>query len=271
MVNFREKLQTAQSANDSFLCVGLDPDRSKLPKHIAGRQNDLLQFCMEIVDATADLAIAFKPQAAFFQAEGDEIQLKALIDYIHETTNVPVILDAKRGDIGNTARMYARESFEYYNVDAVTVNPYMGPESFQPFLDYKDRGTILLCRTSNPGADWLQNQEIGSGKKLYEFVAEQAVDRNDYDNIGLVAGATNPAELARIREIVGDMPLLLPGLGSQGGDAQAAINAAAGGMFMASASRAINYAGSGADFAEQARNVADKTRQDINRYLAETH
>jgi len=182
----------------------------------------MADFCCRIVDATAPYVCAFKPQIAYFSAAGAEAALEHIIAYIHDSYPLlPVILDAKRGDVGSTARQYAREAFERYDADAVTVNPLLGPESVEPFLEYPDRGVILLCRTSNPGSDWLQLAPAED--PLYLRVAQAAVDWNENDNLMLVAGATHPEELARIRERVGDMPLLVPGVGAQGGDLQAVL------------------------------------------------
>ncbi|MDR0775654.1 MAG: orotidine-5'-phosphate decarboxylase [Azonexus sp.] len=269
-MTFTQSLAAAAQKNDSLLCVGLDPDPAKFPAHLKGRADAIFEFCAAIVDATADLACAFKPQIAYFAARRAEDQLEALIAHIHEKhPNIPVILDAKRGDIGSTAEQYAVEAFERFRADAVTVNPYMGRDSVEPWLAWSDRGVILLCRTSNPGGSDLQFLDVG-GEKLYERVARLAADEwNSNGQIGLVVGATFPAEIARVREIVGDMPLLVPGIGAQGGDIEATIaagrTAAASGLLINS-SRAILYAGQDENFATAARRVAEETRAAINHY-----
>ncbi len=275
-MKFAEMLAAAWAKNNSLLCVGLDPDPAKFPAHLKG---DIFRFCAEIADATADLACAFKPQIAYFAARRAEDQLEALIAHIHEKhPGIPVILDAKRGDIGSTAEQYAIEAFERYQADAVTVNPYMGRDSVEPWLAYRDKGVILLCRTSNPGGSDLQFQKVGAGgtaqgTALYELVAEKVAKEWNPDNkyagqLGLVVGATFPAELARVRAIVGNLPLLVPGIGAQGGDIEATVRAgktAAGAGLMINSSRAILYAGPGEDYAAAARKVALETRDAINR------
>jgi orotidine-5'-phosphate decarboxylase len=270
-MSFVQDLQAAWSAHNSLLCVGLDPDLSKFPTHLKGKPNAIYDFCTSIVDATADLACAFKPQIAYFAGESAEEQLQAVIDYIHlQHPEVPVILDAKRGDIGATAAQYAREAFERYQADALTVNPYMGFDSVEPYLAYPECGLIVLCRTSNPGGSDLQNLDIAGSKKLYQHVAKLVAEKwNANGQAALVVGATFPQELADVRSIVGDLPLLVPGIGAQGGDVQATVQAgktAAGTGLMISSSRAILYASKGEDFAEAARKVALATRDEINQY-----
>jgi orotidine-5'-phosphate decarboxylase len=269
-MTFTEQLAAAWQANDSLLCVGLDPDPAKFPAHLKGRDDAILEFCTAIVNATADLVCCFKPQIAYFAARRAEDQLEALIAHIHERhPGVPVILDAKRGDIGSTAEQYAVEAFTRFQADAVTVNPYMGRDSVEPYLAYPDKGVILLCRTSNAGGSDLQFLDVG-GEKLYERVARLAAkDWNSTGQIALVVGATFPAEIARVREIVGDMPLLVPGIGAQGGDIEATVNAgktAKSTGLMINSSRAILYAGQGDDFAAVARAAAQEARAAINRY-----
>ena len=271
-MNFAAQLANAWQRNNSLLCVGLDPDPAKFPAHLAGAPDAILRFCCAIADATADLVCAFKPQIAYFAAHRAESQLEALIAHIHQRhPGIPVILDAKRGDIGSTAEQYAVEAFERYGADAVTVNPYLGRDSVEPFLAHAGKGVILLCRTSNPGGSDLQFQRLESnGALLYEHVAQLVA--NDWNRDGqcaLVVGATFPAEIARVRELVGDMPLLVPGIGAQGGDVQATVQAGRttnGAGLMISSSRAILYAGKGDDFAAAARAVALATRDEINRW-----
>jgi orotidine-5'-phosphate decarboxylase len=266
-LRFVERVEAAERANNSLLCVGLDPDPEKMPRQYLDQESGLFDFCKEVVDATSDLVLAYKPQAAFFNAAGNEAQLQQLISYIHETTDIPVILDSKRGDILNTSKMYAKEAFEYYDADAVTLNPYMGKDSIDPFLEHHDKGLFLLCRTSNPGSGDIQNLEMADGRRLFEHIAEKALSWNDNGNICLVVGATQPEELTLVRNAVGDMTLLIPGVGSQGGDPEALIRAARGGGVIVSSSRAINYAGSGPDYRDDVRQMAMQTRDTLNDHL----
>ncbi len=273
-MTYINKLHAAWTANNSLLCVGLDPDVTKMPAELKGEQDAIFKFCKAIIDATADTACAFKPQIAYFAALGAEDQLQAVCDYLRETyPHIPLILDAKRGDIGATAEQYAREAFERYGADAVTINPYMGFDSVAPYLERKDRGAIILCRTSNPGGSDLQFLMV-DGKPLYQHVARLVAEKwNTNGQCGLVVGATFPAELAQVRSIVGDMPLLVPGVGAQGGDVQATVTAgrtAAGTGMMINSSRAILYAKpddkSGESFVQAARRVALETRDAINQF-----
>ena len=269
-MTFTQALAAAWQKNNSLLCVGLDPDPAKFPAHLHGKPDAIFEFCKAIVDTTADLVCCFKPQIAYFAAQRAEDQLEALIAHIHARHPcIPVILDAKRGDIGSTAEQYAVEIFERYRADAITVNPYMGKDSVDPYLAYPEKGVILLCRTSNPGGSDLQFLDIG-GKKLYEHVAELvATQWNTTGQCALVVGATFPSEIARVREIVGDLPLLVPGIGAQGGDVEATLNAgrtAAGTGLIINNSRAILYAGKDEDFAQASRQAAQASRDQINRY-----
>lgn len=268
---FTQSLAAAWQKNDSLLCVGLDPEPTKFPAHLQGRPDAIFEFCKGIVDATADLVCCFKPQIAYFAAHRAEDQLEALIAHIHERhPGIPVILDAKRGDIGSTAEQYAIEAFERFQADAITASPYMGRDSVTPYLAYPDKGVILLCRTSNPGGSDLQFLDVGNGERLFERVAKLvATEWNTTGQCALVVGATFPAEIARVRSIVGDLPLLVPGIGAQGGDIQATVEAgktAGGTGLMISSSRAILYAGKDENFATAARQVAQETRNAINRY-----
>jgi len=274
-MNFRQQLESRWRDADTLLCVGLDPDPRRLPRALRDAPDAVLRFCTAIVDATADLACAFKPQIAYFHAARAEDQLERLIAHIHgRHPGIPVILDAKRGDIGATAEQYAREAFERYNADALTVNPYMGLDSVEPYLAYPERGLIVLCRTSNAGGSDLQNLELANGRRLYEHVAELVAGPwNRHGQNALVVGATFPEELARVRALIGDLPLLVPGIGAQGGDIDATVRAgatAAGGL-MINSSRAILYASEGLDFAEAARGVALDTRTAIRQELKEPH
>ena len=268
MSSFTEKLQRGWDGNDSLVCVGLDPEIERFPPHIAESASPIFQFNKAIIDATADLVCAYKPQFAHYAAYEAEDQLERTIDYIHRSyPGIPVILDSKRGDVGNTAERYAIEAFERYHADAVTVNPYLGGDSLEPFLKYEDRGVIILCRTSNPGAVDLQDLEVNN-RRLFHIVADLAARRwNSRGNCLLVVGATYPRELAEVREIVGNMPLLVPGVGAQGGDvAQAVQNGqtAAGAGLIISSSRGILYASSGENFASAAREATQKLRDLIN-------
>jgi orotidine-5'-phosphate decarboxylase len=261
-------LKTAWQQRDSLLCVGLDPDPARFPAHLRARPDAIFEFCRDIVDATADLVCCFKPQIAYFAARRAEDQLEALIDHIHERhPGTPVILDAKRGDIGSTAEQYALEAFERFGADAVTINPYMGHDSVEPWLAWPDKGVILLCRTSNPGGSDLQFLDVG-GERLYERVARLVAEQwNASGNCGLVVGATFPDEIARVRALTGDLPLLVPGIGAQGGDIAATVGAgrtADGTGLMINSSRAILYAGHDEGFAAAARQVALATRDAIN-------
>jgi orotidine-5'-phosphate decarboxylase len=267
-MRFLEQLQTAQTAHHSMLCVGLDPEPSKFPGALKGNANKIYDFCAAIVDATADAVIAFKPQIAYFAAHRAEGQLERLMEHMRRVApQVPIILDAKRGDIGSTAEQYAIEAFERYGADAVTLSPFMGFDSVQPYLKFHDKGAFLLCRTSNKGGDDLQNQRLASVEGqplLYEHVARLAQGPwNLNGQLGLVVGATYPNEIERVRTIAPTLPLLIPGVGAQGGDALATVRAGwrADAPIIVNSSRAILYASSGDDFAQAARAEALKTRQ----------
>jgi orotidine-5'-phosphate decarboxylase len=271
LMTFIESLNAAWTRTQSLLCVGLDPEPARFPGALAGRADAIFEFCRTIVDATAPFACAFKPQIAYFAAHRAEDQLEQLITHIHAAhPGLPVILDAKRGDIGSTAEQYAREAFERYRADAVTVNPYMGFDSIQPYLEYSDRGVIVLCRTSNPGGSDLQFLDV-DGRPLYQVVARLAAEKwNAGGQLGLVVGATFPREIEIVRELVGDMPLLIPGIGAQGGDIEATVKAGrtpAGSGMLINSSRGIIYAGGGEDFGGAAGGAARRTRDSINIYL----
>lgn len=249
-----------------MLCVGLDPDVERMPDHLAPCRARLYQFCRGIVDATADLVCAFKPQIAYFSARGAEDELVRLIGYVHERyPDIPVILDAKRGDIGATARLYAIEAFERYGADAVTVNAYLGQESLAPYLAYPGRGLIVLCRTSNDDSAWLQ--DYPPEQPVFLRIAGAARQWGN-GNVMLVAGATYAADLKRIRAVAGDIPLLVPGVGAQGGDLEAVLAAgldSAGWGLVINASRSVLYAGSGGGYADAARDAAKAMRDEIRR------
>lgn len=290
MTTFLNMLGAAEQRNQSLLCVGLDPDISRLPAPYQGDAGKIYDFCAAIVDATADLALAYKPQIAYFAAARAEAQLERLVQHIRRAApHVPVILDSKRGDIGSTAEQYAIEAFERYGCDAVTLSPFMGADSFAPYLKRHGKGAFLLCRTSNAGGNDLQAQRLQSisGQPLlYEHIAQQAhAEWNSNGQLGLVVGATYPQELARVRQLAPSLPLLIPGVGAQGGDAAATVQAAwrgsaststgsassdAGGATITSSafaivnsSRAILYASSQADFAQAARAAALATRDTL--------
>lgn len=267
-MGFHDQLRHVWSESESLLCVGLDPDPKRFPTHLGSGPEALGNFCRDIVDATADLVCAFKPQIAYFSALGAEKQLEDICHYIKKHHPRPVlILDAKRGDIGPTAERYAHEAFERYGADAVTVNPYLGTDSLEPFLSYTDKGVIVLCRTSNPRSGDFQSLQL-DGRALYEHIAHMAVNEWQLQgDVALVVGATYPSELARVRSIVGDMPLLVPGIGAQGGDIDATVEAGCdsrGYGMMINASRSILYASDQPDFAQAARKVAIETRDEIN-------
>ena len=275
-MTFIDKLRARWRDADSLLCVGLDPDPSRFPDRFAGdgyadTAEALFAFCRDIADATARYACAFKPQIAYFAAHnGGEAALQRLIAHLNGAhPDIPVILDAKRGDIGSTAAQYAIEAFDRFGADAVTLNPYMGRDSAAPFLQRNDRGCIFLCHTSNPGARDFQELEVG-GAPLYQHVARAiATGWNVDGNCALVVGATFPGELKVIRGIVGDMPLLIPGVGAQGGDVEAVVRNGAtadGTGLMINSSRGILYASTGEDYAEAAAGAARLLRDEINRY-----
>ena len=266
-MTFLDMLRSASTQNNSMLCVGLDPEPNRFPAGMRGDPRKIYDFCAAIVDSTADVACAFKPQIAYFAAHGAEDQLERLMQHMRcNAPHVPVILDAKRGDIGSTAEQYAKEAFERYGADAVTLSPFMGFDSIEPYLAYHGKGAFLLCRTSNPGGDDLQNQRLASieGQPLlYEHVARLAQGPwNRNGQLGLVVGATYPQEIERVRSIAPTLPLLIPGVGAQGGDAVATVRAGLrpDGPIIVNSSRAILYASGGDDFAAAARHEALRTR-----------
>ena len=269
-MTFIEALRKRWTDANTLVCVGLDPEPARFPAHLRDDPDAVFSFCQAIVDATADLACAFKPQIAHFAALGAEYALQRIVAHVHQShPGVPVILDSKRGDIGSTAQHYVTEAFERYAADAVTVNPYLGRDSVQPFLDRADKGVVVLCRTSNPGAGDLQDLEV-DGKPLYQHVAAKVANEwNAHGNCLLVVGATWPQQLAQVRAIVGDVPFLVPGVGAQGGDVAAMVangRTADGTGLVVSSSRAILYAGNDADFADAARAAAKDLRDEINRH-----
>ncbi len=269
-MDFISKLTNASRKNQSLLCVGLDPDPAMMPEGIG-----VFEFNKAIIDATADLVCAYKPNIAFYEAMGNEglEALKKTRDYIPD--EIPVIIDAKRGDIGNTVRAYARSLFDYYDFDAMTASPYLGYDSLEPFIEYRDRGVFILCRTSNKGAADFQSLSVaeeGGQKLLYEVVAEKVNEWNKHGNLGLVVGATYPEELKLIRERYPEMPLLIPGVGAQGGELGLTVKYGVDNgknRTIINSSRQILYASKGEDFAAAAGKAAGELRGRINEHLEE--
>ena len=270
-MTFLDMLRDAATRNDSMLCVGLDPEPTRFPAQMQGDATRIYDFCAAIVDATADLACAFKPQIAYFAAHRAEDQLERLMQHMRANApHVPVILDAKRGDIGSTAEQYAKEAFERYGADSVTLSPFMGFDSISPYLAYHGKSAFLLCRTSNPGGDDLQARvlaDVPGQPRMFEHVAALSQGPwNTNGQLGLVVGATRPQEIERVRELAPTLPLLIPGVGAQGGDAVATVRAGLrdGGPIIVNSSRAILYASQGDDFAAAARAAAQATRDTLN-------
>ncbi len=266
-MTFYERLETIWKKSDSMVCVGLDPDLAKLPPHLLKSSTPIFDFNKALVDATCDYVCAYKPQGAYYSGQQCEEELAETIYYIKKQhPDIPVILDIKRGDIGSTAEMYAREAFDRFHADAVTVNPYMGADALKPFTDYAERGTVILCRTSNPGGNDIQNL-ICAGRPVYEHVAELARDKYNYNgNVALVIGATYHEELAKVRALCPEMPFLVPGVGAQGGDVAKVLEhgcTADGYGLIINSSRGIIYASKGEDFAEKAGEAAKALRDQI--------
>lgn len=270
-MKFYEKLASAWEKSNSLVCVGLDPDLKKLPECLKNEKYPIFTFNKNLIDATKEHACCYKPQAAYYAGQGADDELLMTMEYLKEVCpEIPVILDAKRADIGNTTMMYALEAFDRYKADAVTVNPYMGMDALKPFLDYEDKGVVVLCRTSNKGAKEIQEMRLADGRELYKYVASLIAGAWNYNkNTMLVAGATFPEELGEIRQIVGDTPLLVPGIGAQGGDLEGVLKngltANKTGLVINS-SRGIIYASSGTDFAEKAHEEALKLKNAINAF-----
>lgn len=262
-MNCLTKLNGAARHNRSRLCIGLDPEPEKLPAGVG-----VTEFCREIIGATYDLVCAYKPNIAFFEAlgSGGFSVLKDVIEAVPRS--IPVILDAKRGDIGNTARAYARAAFDDLGADAITVSPYMGRDSIEPFIEYQDKAVFVLCRTSNPGAADFQSLDF-DGKPLYQIVADRVESWNRYGNLGLVVGATQPMELKAIRDAHPTLPLLIPGVGAQGGSLELAVKYGSGdkGLAVINVSRQVIYASAGTDYPQAARAAALLLRDEINKYL----
>jgi orotidine-5'-phosphate decarboxylase len=266
-MNFYEKLDTASQKNNSLLCIGLDVDLKKMPASLLNKSDPIFDFNKSIIDSTKDLVCAYKPNIAFYEMYGI-YGLQALIKTIeYASDDIPIILDAKRGDIGHTASAYAKSIFDIYKADATTINPYMGFDSIEPFIEYKEKGIFILCLTSNPSNKDFQT--VGEKEPLYKNVARHIKQWNMNLNCGLVVGATNPDELKEIRTIAGDMPILIPGIGAQGGDLQASVRFGCnkkGDRAIINSSRNIIFASSGEDFAGAARVAARKLKEEINSY-----
>ena len=267
-MTFAEKLKTATEQNDSLLCVGLDPIVERLPDSVQSKDNPALYFCQKIIDATADLACAYKPNLGFFGALGESgwATLKATLD--HVPAEIPTIIDAKVGDIESSAVRYAEMYFEVLGGDAVTVNPYMGSDAVRPFLERPDKAAFVLCLTSNKSSAEFETLATEDGA-LYELVARKAAEWGKSGNCGLVVGATKSETIGRIRSLAPELPMLIPGVGAQGGDLASAVASGAdadGAGILINASRSILYAGSGADFDGEARSVASDMRDEINQY-----
>ena len=266
-MNFLEKLDKAVKLNNSLLCVGLDIDMSRIPKFLLNKEDPIFSFNKAIIDETRDLVCAYKPNIAFYESYGiyGLQSLMRTIEYLAD--DIPVILDAKRGDIGHTAAAYAKAIFEVFKADATTVSPYLGHDSVEPFIEYKDKGVFVLCLTSNPGS---KDFQIGADEPpLFKTVARKVKEWNKNGNLGLVVGATNPQELKDIRTLAGDMPILIPGVGAQGGDLQMAVKNGVnkkGERAIVNASRSIIYASDRDDFAGNAKMLARRLRDDINSY-----
>lgn len=264
-MNFRQKLENIIKKNNSLLCVGLDTDSAKIPQFFSKFADPFFEFNKTIIDNTSDLVCSYKLNIAYYASQGINglNSLLKTIVYIHDHyTDIPVILDAKRADVGHTSEQYAKEVFDVFKCDGVTVNPYFGFDSIEPFLQYKDKGIIVLCKTSNPGSSEIQNLKINK-KPLYIKVAERiAVWNKKYGNCLLVVGATYPRELKKIREIAPEMFLLIPGIGAQGGDLEATLQAG----LTKNKSGLIISSSRGIIFAANPRKVALNLRNEINKY-----
>lgn len=263
-MKFKERISELVRERKSLICVGLDSDLKKIPDHLKSNENPVLEFNKQIIDATSDLCVAYKPNLAFYESTGSQgwETLKKTIEVI---PNVPVIVDAKRGDIGNTSRMYAQAIFEYLDGDATTLTPYLGEDSLAPFFEYKDKFAFILALTSNPSSQDFQLLEVG-GKPLYHIVAEAVQRWNKNDNLGLVVGASHPDKIKEVREISGNLPFLIPGVGTQGGDLEASAKfGTANGKSIAliNVSRSVIYASDGVDFAEKAREEVLRLNREI--------
>lgn len=274
MTTFLASLDSAARRNRSLLCIGLDIDPARLPRVLQREPDPWFTFCKAIIEETADLVCAYKPNLAFFEALGPA-GLETLARVVQAVPDgIPVIGDAKRGDVGHTARAYATALYDVFGFQAVTVSPYLGLQALSPFTDRPDRGVFVLCRTSNPGAGEFQDLQVATAPgqppmPLYEAVARRVVAANEHGNLGLVVGATYPEELRRVRGLAPNLPILIPGIGAQAGDLELAVRYgvdAEGGRAVINSSRGVIFASDGSDFATAARKAAMKLRDDINRY-----
>lgn len=270
-MSFYDRIRSIQRKNNSLLCIGLDPDLDKLPKHLLSHAAPVVRFCEEVVEATGDLACAYKLNLAFFEHLGEKYWRSVRRVLACIPRDIMTIGDAKRGDIGNTSVMYARTLFKEFRFTAATVNAYMGEDSVRPFMENPERGVFILALTSNPGAKDFQYLRTRR-RPLFEQVVVKAKKWNDKKNIGFVVGATRPAQLKRVRQLAPDMPLLIPGVGLQGGDVKSTVRFGCDGngeMSLVNASRSIIYASCGKDFAEAARTAAENLRNELNRHRGE--
>lgn len=269
-MNFINKLQHSWKKSNSLVCVGLDPLLEKIPIHLREKKNPIFEFNKSIIDATAEHVCAYKPQVAYFSSQKAEDALEETIAYIHKAySHIPVILDAKRSDFDLTAKQYAIEAFDRYKADALTAVPFQGTDAIKPYLERADKGIILVCKTSNPSSAELQNLKI-DGQPLYRIIANKAAtDWNYNNNVSLVVGATNPSELREIRNLIGSMPILIPGVGAQGGSIETSIihgKDSFGTGVIVSSSRSVLYASDQEDFAKKALDVVLKMKTEINQY-----
>lgn len=271
-MNFKDKLKIISLKNNSLVCVGLDSDIGKIPSAVQKQEHPQSTFNKAIIEATHDYVCAYKPNTAFYESRGERgiEALKITCDFIKtHYPQIPIIIDAKRADIGNTNEGYAKFIFDYLNADAITVHPYLGKEALKPFLERKDKGIFILCRTSNPGAGELQDLMI-DGKPLYQKLAQNIVTEWNYnDNCGLVVGATYPAELEIVRRMIGNLPILIPGVGAQGGDVEKTVKAGVDHQKLnavINSSRGIIFAGDGPDYADKARQETIKLKEEINKF-----
>jgi orotidine-5'-phosphate decarboxylase len=267
-MKFKERISQLFRERKSLICVGLDSDPAKIPEHLKSAENPILEFNKQIISATSDLCIAYKPNIAFYEVHGSRgwETLKATIEAIPD--QVPVIVDAKRGDIGNSSRMYARAIFEHLGGDAVTVSPYLGEDSLAPFFEYKDKFAFVLALTSNPSSQDFQLLEIG-GKPLYHIVAESVQKWNKNDNLGLVVGASHPDKIKEVREISGNLPFLIPGVGAQGGDLEASAKYGTDNgksIALINVSRSVIYASGDVNFAEKAREEVQRLNRELSEF-----
>ena len=269
-MNFKQKFENIVKENNSLLCVGLDPEISKIPKHLLRKKLPIFEFNKAIIDHTYDLVCTYKPNIAFYEAYGTEglLSLRETINYLHENySHVPIILDAKRGDIGNTAKMYAKAIFEYWKADAVTIYPYLGLDSTFPFFEYQDKLIILLIKTSNPDSPMFQNLRIGN--EPFYIKMSKIISKWSFKNLGIFVGATYPNELKKVRQIFPNTPFLIAGLGAQKGEVERAVKAGVdrdGKNLICNSSRSIIYASNARDFAQKAREKALEVKNTINKY-----